>query len=380
MDSRRPIHLNTAGAGLAPLAVVEAMTSFIQEEMVRGAYETEVMHEEILNRDIYRNLASLINAAPEDIALFDSATRAWCSVIQCCRFKRTDRVWITPYEYAGNLIAILAMQKRFGFQLETVPILPNGDLDLDWMRSRIDEHVALASVVHIPSNCGIVNPVAQIGKILSSANCLYVVDACQSVGQLHIDVKAIACDVLTGAGRKFLCGPRGTGFAYVSPRFRARNAPLFHDVHVAEVSSRNAVRVNDETARAFEFAERSPAAVIGLNAALKHHNTTNLAAQADVYRELCEQMSAMRVFEMVAPGTEHSGILTFRHGDIPAKRIVRELAHGEISAWVAVGAHTPIYMGSLGMADAVRVSVHYYNTKADVAALVRAIHRIVRNP
>ncbi|WP_143672954.1 aminotransferase class V-fold PLP-dependent enzyme, partial [Streptomyces sp. b94] len=141
------------------------------------------------------------------------------------------------YEYAGNLISLFELRDRTGCTIEVVPLLPSGDLDLDWMATHIDDDVALVSVTHIPSGCGIVNPVEEIGRLLAPHRCFYAVDACQSIGQVPVSAARIGCQLLTGAGRKFLRGPRGTAFAYVAPELRAALLPGFHDLHVAHGDS-----------------------------------------------------------------------------------------------------------------------------------------------
>src|SRR5262249_49316602 len=158
------------------------------------------------------------------------------------------RIWVTTYEYAGNLIALQLLARRRHCELTVIPTQPDGDVDLEWMRTNLDERVALVSVVHMPSAIGLVQPIEAVGAILAGSNAVYVVDACQTIGQLPIDVGAIGCHVLTAAGRKFLRGPRGTGFAVIRPDLWARISPPFHDLHVAEALSLREHRVFSPTA------------------------------------------------------------------------------------------------------------------------------------
>ncbi|PKW00388.1 Selenocysteine lyase/Cysteine desulfurase [Streptomyces sp. 1222.5] len=374
---RRLIHLNTAGAGLMPETVRAAMTACIEREAATGCYETEEFLDDVLQGEIYQRLARVVGAPVEDVALFDSATRAWCAVVPRLRLGPSDTVWVTPYEYAGNLISLFSLRDRTGCRIEVIPTLPGGDLDLDWMARSISDRVALVSVTHIPSGCGIVNPVEEIGRILAPHRCFYAVDACQSIGQVPVDVARIGCQLLTGAGRKFLRGPRGTGFAYVAPELRQALATDFHDLHVAHVDSATGYRVTGTGARTLELAERTSAAVAGLNAALALHESGTPFEHKEQFQALRSTVARTPGIELIAPGEVQSGIVSFRHPGLPADRIRRGLAERGINAWKIVGNHTPLYMAQRGVDTAVRASVHYYNTLEEIDAFGRALHEVV---
>ncbi|MBK3529156.1 aminotransferase class V-fold PLP-dependent enzyme [Streptomyces sp. MBT67] len=367
------IHLNTAGAGLVPAEVRRTMAEVLDREAAAGCYETESFYDDVVNDEVYRRLARILDAPVADVALFDSATRAWCAVVPRLDLGPGDRVWVTPYEYAGNLISLFELRDRTGCTIEVVPLLPSGDLDLDWMAAHIDDDVALVSVTHIPSGCGIVNPVEEIGRLLAPHRCFYAVDACQSIGQVPVSAARIGCQLLTGAGRKFLRGPRGTAFAYVAPELRAALLPGFHDLHVAHVDSATGYRIDDRSARSLELAERSTAAVAGLNTALTLFEEGKPFDHEDVFGALRAAVTGAPGVELIAPGTKQSGILTFRHADVDAATVMARLAEQRINVWKIVGHHTPIYMADRGVDTAVRVSAHYYNTPEEMDVFGRAL-------
>lgn len=363
-----------------PEPVAEAMIDSVRREAAHGAYETERYYDKILQHEVYDRLATLLDAPREDIALFDSATRAWCSVVCKLDVAPNDRIWITPYEYAGNLITLFALRERTGCRIEVIPTMPDGDLDLDWMSSNISDEVAFVSVTHIPSGCGIVNPVAEIGRILAQHRCVYAVDGCQSVGQVPVSVTDVGCQLFTGAGRKFLRGPRGTGFAYVAPGLRSALTPEFHDLHVARVSSPTAYLVEDGSARSLELAERTTAAVLGFNAALAHHESADQSTRQALFESLRMTIGELPGVELIAPGRVQSGITSFRHDTLSAERICQELEMRGINMWLIRGDHTPLYMAQRGVDKAVRASVHYYNTVDELAAAGSALLDIVTSP
>ncbi|SFZ78735.1 aminotransferase class V-fold PLP-dependent enzyme [Chitinimonas taiwanensis] len=372
-----PIHLNTAGAGLPADVVSRSMCHYLQQEAQRGAYETELAHAEILEHGVYQSIAQLIGAQASDIALFDSATRAWHGLLRLCRFGPADRVWVTPYEYAGNLIALINWQRQYGFQLEVIPLDPHGDIDLAWMRRHLDDAVALISVVHVPSGCGTVSPLHEIATLVAGRRCWFVVDACQSVGQIPIDIRSLGCDVLTAAGRKFLRGPRGTAFAYLSPRFRAAVPPDFCDLHVAQVQGLHGYRVAPHSARIYELAERNMAAVVGLHAAVQYHLGRDTRNAEAVFAQLMQGLAKVPDTRLIAPGTRQQGIISFQHRKRPAGEIVDRLRARGFNSWVMTGHHTPILMEALGVDTAVRLSVHYYNSSEQIEQLLRVIPEVL---
>ncbi|MGH3921060.1 MAG: aminotransferase class V-fold PLP-dependent enzyme, partial [Pseudonocardiaceae bacterium] len=327
---------------------------------------------------VYEKIGRLLNAPPSDVGLFDSATRAWCSVVNHLEFRPTDRLWTTPYEYAGNLISLVKLRERYGATIEVIPLRPNGQLDLDWIAANIEDDVALVSVTHVPSGCGVISPVEEVGSIVGGRRCIYAVDACQSAGQLGLDTQAMRVDLLTAAGRKFLRGPRGTGFAYTSPRLRRQLQLPFVDLHAASIDGEQRFSVTDETAATLELSERSNAAIVGFDAALDVHLSADRSGQAETFAAACEVIASVSGVRVIAPRTKLAGIVSFVHETVPAAQIHRGLAERAVNTWPIVGWHTPIYMRSQGVTEAVRVSVHYYNSLNDVDSLALALHEVVR--
>jgi selenocysteine lyase/cysteine desulfurase len=256
-----------------------------------------------------------------------------------------------------------------------IPVLANGDLDLDWMRAELDERVALVSVVHMPSGMGVVVPVEQVGALLAGSAAVYIVDACQTVGQLPVDVAAIGCHALTAAGRKFLCGPRATGFAYVRRDLWDRIDLPFHDLHAATVDSLRTHRVTLDTAARFETSERNAAVVMGLLAAVEHRLSHPDGAAPEVFEALLDTVAGVPGVVPHAPGSRRGGIVSFVHERVEPARIRAAAAEAGINVWVGTGWHTPVYYTAAGVESFVRVSVHDYNTVEDVAALGRVLHR-----
>ncbi|WP_345712994.1 aminotransferase class V-fold PLP-dependent enzyme [Kineococcus glutinatus] len=367
-------HLDNAGAALPPAVVTEAVVGHLRLEARTGGYAAAAAAAGDVAAT-YAAVARLLGCAPEEIALTGSATAAWRAAFSGLRFRRGQRVLTGRSEYAGNLIALLQAAARTGVVVEVVDDDEHGQLDVADLRRRLDDDVALVAVTHVPTSGGLVNPVAEVGRLCREAGTLFLLDACQSVGQLPVDVAGIGCDFLTATGRKFLRAPRGTGFLYASPRTR-HVEPLFPDLRSAELTGPDRYAVRDD-ARRFETWEHDVAGRIGLGVAVEHALGWGLPAIRDRVRDLAAGLRA-RLRER--PGTavhdrglQRCGIVTFTVEGVPAADVRRALASAGVTTAVSAAASAPLDLGARGLPDVVRASVHYYNDEDDLGRLLAAL-------
>ncbi|WP_038949149.1 aminotransferase class V-fold PLP-dependent enzyme, partial [Bradyrhizobium genomosp. III] len=220
----RLAYLHNAGAALMPTSVVAAMKQHIDLESEIGGYAAADRETDRLEA-VYGSVARLLNAAPDEIALVENATVAWQMAFYALPFRKGDRILTAEAEYAANYVAFLQVSKRTGATIDVVPSDASGELDVDALERMIDERVKLIAITWVPTNGGLVNPAAAVGKIARARGIPYLLDACQAVGQMTVDVEAIGCDMLSATGRKFLRGPRGTGFLYVRRALLQRLPP-----------------------------------------------------------------------------------------------------------------------------------------------------------
>ena len=261
-------HLNNAGAGLMPQPVVDAQIAHIELESEIGGYEAHAAAQDKIDA-AYAAVARLLNCAPTEVALMENATAAWSGAFSAFEFQPGDCILTAEAEYSANFIAYLQAARRSGVEIEVVPSEDNGQLDVAALENMIDDRVKLISVTHVPTNGGLVNPAEEIGRVARAAGIPYLIDACQSAGQIHLDVEKIGCDLLSVTGRKYLRGPRGSGFLYVRQSFLEERSlePRILDMHGAEwVEPEKYVALPN--ARRFENWEYNYAAVIGLGVAV----------------------------------------------------------------------------------------------------------------
>jgi selenocysteine lyase/cysteine desulfurase len=372
---RRVTHLNNAGAALPPSQVTEAVVAHVRREARIGGYEAEAEAADLVDRT-YRALAELIGCRPDEIAMAENATRAWDMAFYALRFSSGDRILTGRSEYASNMIAFLQVAARTGAKVEVVDDDEHGQIDVEDLRRRLDSDVVLIALTHVPTTGGLVNPAAEVGAVARAAGVPYLLDACQSVGQLPVDVRELGCDILSAPGRKFLRGPRGTGFLYVSSRLAERLEPPFLDLRAATMTGPDQYVVQPG-ARRFETWEGNVAARIGLGVAVDYALSWGMDAiservggLAETLRGMLRERPGVTVHDR---GVRRCGIVTFSVAGVPAADVQRRLAADRINTTVARVEHGLLDLGGRDLPDLVRASPHYYNTEDDLQRLCAAL-------
>lgn len=371
----RYAHFNNAGASLPPGIVLETVLNYLQEEAVCGGYETEAKYAGQL-QNVYVQIAKLLNAHADEIAIVENASTAWQIAFHGVGFKPGDEVIISEMEYVTNYIGFLTAEKYHGVQIVVVPDDPRGNFDLNALEKAISERTKLIAITHIPSSAGNVLPVEDIGRIARRHGVLYLVDACQSAGQLPLDVEAIGCDMLSVAGRKYLRAPRGTGFLYVRKNVQDRLRTWLLDGHSVTSVGKSEYRLLPN-ARRFELYEKNRALTLGLGAAVTYALDLGLdrieARIAGLSRALRNKLKAIDGVTVHDRGEKLSGIVTFTVRGKDATDVKAVLAEKNINVSIGRTQATPLYMSKHRLAVVVRASVHYYNTGEEIEALCAVV-------
>ncbi|WP_461789988.1 aminotransferase class V-fold PLP-dependent enzyme [Pedobacter sp.] len=362
--------LNSAGASLMPKSVVQKQMEYLKLEEEFGGYHVASQQAAALN-EFYIETAKLINCKPQNIAFATNATDAYAKALSSIPFKPGDSIITTDDDYISNQIAFLSLQKRLNLKIHRIKKLANQDLDLDHFLQLIKKHQPkLVAVTHIPSNSGLIQNVEEIGKICKQNGILYLVDACQSVGQLLVDTQKISCDFLTATGRKFLRGPRGTGFLYVSDNALSKGlAPLLLDMSGARWTTPNTYELGDDAKR-FEIWERSCASVVGLTEAIRYANSIGMGNIEAYNRNLSSQLRNMLQqnsnLEILDKGHNLASIVTFHHRNVSLQALQEMLSKNNIYYSVSFKAGALIDFGEKNVDWAIRFSPHYFNTLTEM--------------
>lgn len=371
----RLAYLHNAGAALMPAIVVATMKSHIDLESEIGGYAAADRESDRLD-SVYGSVARLLNASPDEIALMENATVAWQMAFYALQFRAGDRILTAEAEYAANYVAFLQVAKRTGAIVEIVPSDASGELDIHALERMIDERVKLIAITWVPTNGGLVNPATAVAKIARAHGIPYLLDACQAVGQMQVDVEAIGCDMLSATGRKFLRGPRGTGFLYVRRPLLQRLEPPMIDHFAAPWVSRDHYQLRDD-ARRFETWENNYAARLGLGAAVDYALAIGLGPIERRCRLLAERLrsglASVRGVTIRDLGRAPGAIVSFTMQGYEADAIVGSATAAGITIGASHPSSTRIDAEVRALPVLVRASPHYYNTEAEVDRLIAHI-------
>jgi selenocysteine lyase/cysteine desulfurase len=389
-------HLNNAGAALCPTVVRDAFIAHVNLESSIGSYEAQSRVADHI-ADVYSAVGELVGAEhpSHEIALFDSSSNAWCAAFYSIPFRRGDVVITCASEYGANIVSYLQMAKRVGIEIIVAPSDANGAIDVTGVAKQMEQirdasgatTKILLSVSHIPTNGGLVNPCEELGDVAARFDAFYLVDACQTVGQIPVSVNRFKCHALAATSRKYLRGPRGIGFLYVRKSFLdVLNDPVTLDHHGAKLLSPERFAVH-RGAQRFEKWESSPAGRIAFGVAVRYalgigidaiwQRVASLAAQL---RTMLRTVRGVTVMDL-GSAAQQCGIVCFVVNGVGATSVKGLLfAQARINVSVSPAASTMYDSRRRQLPDLVRASVHYYNTEAELSTLCKTLASLHRAP
>ena len=371
------VHLNNAGAGLMPRSVLDTVTAHLQREAVLGGYESSDEAEAAVNA-AYSNVAQILGAKPRNIAVVENSTVAFFQALAAFDFRRGDVIVTTRNDYISNQLAYLSLARRQGIEIRRAADLPEGGVDPQSVREFLrDARVRLLAVTWVPTNSGLMQPVETLGEIAESAGVPYLIDACQAVGEIPIDVGRLRCDFLAATARKFLRGPRGIGFLYVSDRALQRgDHPLYIDMRGADWITADTFELTPD-ARRFESWEFACALLLGLGEAARYALSVDVSRGGRRARELAAtlrgKLAALPGYRVLDRGKDLAAIVTAEVSGWNAPALVTALRQRGINTSASIGAHAVIDMAEKNAQSALRMSPHYYNTEAELDVLIDAL-------
>ncbi len=363
------VHLNNAGSALPPRQVTDTVVEYLRHEELVGGYEAA---EEAAGRidGVYASLARLINAVPAEVAVMESGSTAWERAVSILPLEGS-RVLVSRTEYHNNLPLIRQLADRGNLRVDTLDDDAHGGVSVDHLSQELSRgDIALVAIPHAAMGNGLVNPVEEVGQACRAAGVLFLLDVCQSIGQLPVDVNSIGCDIAIGTGRKFLRAPRGTAFAYVRSSLIERCGQNLFDRDLT---------AKEPTARLLESWETSIAGRLGLGRAADYALDFGLDAIRERLGHLSgmlrTQLSEVPGVSVLDRGLVQSAIVTFSVADTPSDEVkLRVRAQGiNVSAVPAPHGDPKRALDYGGRDRVVRASPHYYNTEAELERLIEAL-------
>jgi selenocysteine lyase/cysteine desulfurase len=374
-------HLNNAGAALMPEPVIRAMTDHLALEATIGGYEAAEDREGEI-RNAYEAIASLVGGAPRNIAITANATAAFIQALSSFDFAPGDVIITSRCDYTSNQLHYLSLARRLGVRVVRAADLPEGGVDPASVRALVHELAPrLVAISWVPTNSGLVQDVAAVGEVCERSGTRYLIDACQAVGQLPVDVGDLHCDYLSATARKFLRGPRGIGFLYIADHALDRgDHPLYVDMRGATWDAPDDLSLAPD-ARRFEDWEFPYALVLGLGAAANYANAAGVQrtgaraiALAEVLRSRLASIDRVRVLDR---GRDRCAIVTADVEGWDASTLVEALRRRHINASASLRWYGLLDMTEKNVESAVRFSPHYYNTTEELDAAVDAVAEIL---
>ena len=371
------IFFNSAGSSLMPKIVSQKMLEYANLEEQEGGYELAAKSASQIS-EFYSEAAQLLNCKPENIAVMFNATNAYSKALSSVPFAAGDVILTTSDDYVSNQLSFISLKKRFGILILKAKNLPNGDIDFDDFEHLVKtQNPKLVAVTHLPTSSGLIQNAEKVGEICNKYDVLFLLDACQSVGQIVVDVQKIKCDFLSATGRKFLRGPRGTGFLYVSDKvIHQKLEPLFIDLKGAVWTSENTYEVI-MNAKRFEEWEFSHTNLIGLTEAIRYANEIGIDKIQERNASLCsvlrENLAKIPHIKVLDKGTNLSSIVTFYVAGCELQRLCDFLKTRQVYYSVVHKEFALLDLTKKGIDWAIRFSPHYFNTFEEIEVVINTL-------
>ncbi len=369
------IHFNNCGSALPPTPVLETVINHLKREASIGGYEAADEAQERLNA-VYDSTAKLIGSEPDEIAVIENATRAWDMAVYGYKFSPGDRVLLCRAEYVSNVIALLQLKERHQIEIIVIDDDEYGQIDLVHLEQELAKGAEMVTLTHTPTSGGLINPAESVGTLCNAYNTFFVLDACQSIGQIPINVKEIGCQVLSATSRKYLRGPRGVGFLYVEESALDQIEPPFLDLRAATWTSDMGYEIVDGAKR-FENWETNFAGKLGLGAAIDYaldltveKTSKRLKALAEILRSKLASLNQLSIHDQ---GQDKGGIVTFSIEGLESEVVSQKLRAQKINTSTTAPGAARFDLDHRGIPTVVRASTHYYNSEEEIDCFVSAV-------
>lgn len=364
------IYLNTGSAGPLPAEVARAMDDLAAWELRTGRGHPDYLLETLGRMDEARGaVAAILTTEVDAIALTHSTTDGLNAATWSIAWRPGDHALTTGLEHAGGVAALYPLRDRLDVELDFVDIGDGGDdgRTLEAFEAAFVPGTRLVLVSHVSWSTGAVLPIAALAELAHDRGARLVVDGAQSAGAIPVDVPALGADFYALSAQKWLLGPEGMGALAVAPDALAESAPAFGgSFSFEEIDSAGTGRFWPD-ARRFESSNFHRPSITGMARAIGwlsmyvgldwiHARGTALA------RHTAERLAEIPGVTVVTPIHQMATLVTFRIAGWPAETALREL-----------GARVFAIARTVPVLDAIRISVGFYSSEAELARFVEAV-------
>ncbi|MDI9636809.1 SufS family cysteine desulfurase [Kamptonema cortianum] len=370
--------LDSAASTQKPLVVLQAMDSYYRQSNAnvhRGVYE------------LSERATALYDAARAAVAKFIGASSSEIIFTKGCtesvnllahslqaQIKPGDRILVSEMEHHANLVPWQVLSQRTGAELVKIPVTPKGEIDLDQLKSILNEPTKIVAIKHVCNALGTINPVGEIIRLAKQAGAITIVDGAQSLAHVSVDVEEIDCDFYVGSAHK-VYGPMGVGFVYGRQELLQKLPPYQTGGDMIERVSFESSTYADPPGR-FEAGTPNVGGAIGFAAALEWLNQFDFAEIRDHEDALrLELEGALRDIPGVhvhGPTEGKVGIVSFTCDFAHPHDIASVMNQHGVA--VRSGHHCCMpLMARLNLPGTVRASFGVYNTSQDIQSLTQGL-------
>jgi len=374
-------YLDTAATAQKPQAVIDAVTRAIGRDYAtvhRGVYSRSA-DMTLSYEAARRRVASFINGAESEIVFVRGATEGINLVAQswgAANLKAGDRILLSTLEHHSNIVPWQLIAERVGAGIDVVPLTGDGRIDLDAMALMIDGRHKLVALAHVSNVLGSTLDAPRAAEIAHSVGAKLLIDGCQAVARLTVDVAAIGCDFYVFSGHK-LYGPTGIGVLWAREEILQAMPPwqgggsMIDRVTFAKTTYAPAPT---------RFEAGTPAIVeaVGLAAAMDYVAATGLtriaAHEAELVRATRELLGNINSVRVLGPDNS-SGIVSFAMEGVHPHDIGTILDESGVAIRAGHHCAQPL-MEALGVPATARASFGIYSDASDIEALGRGMERV----
>jgi cysteine desulfurase/selenocysteine lyase len=377
-------YLDTAATAQKPQVVVDAITRAYGETYAtvhRGVYQRSAdmtVAYEAARKAVARFIGG---GSPDEIVFVRGATEAINLVAQCwagTQLKADDRIMLSLLEHHSNIVPWQMIAERLGVAIDVIPLTPDHRIDLDAMERMITPAHKLVALGHVSNVLGSVLDAKRATEIAHSVGAKILLDGCQSVPRITVDVKAIGCDFYVFSGHK-LYGPTGIGVLWAKPKLLDAMPPYQGGGSMIDKVSFAKTTYAPPPGR-FEAGTPHIVGALGLHAAIEYVESIGLDAihahETALVTATRDALSAINSVRLYGP-EDSAGIVSFTIEGVHPHDIGTILDEERVAIRAGHHCAQPL-MEALGVEATARASFGVYNGPADVAALVRGIERVTR--